>query len=304
MEGRAARALTATTEDGPTFADVLPSLQSTDPTVTPLEAHGVVWTGVQPAAVPPLDAPAVVHRLEERYLDADDVVYGLLIEGEARAYPRRIVAWHGAVNDEVGGTPVLVAACVPCGGAVAYDARVEGSTLRFADAGLAYEGRSLLFDEQTLRLWDAFAGATLTPGHPEEPPAFLEALPLVTTTWGAWSRVHPETGVLTPDTGYERDYEAGAALAADLGSPAPLYPARPPSEAQSALNAKALVAGIEIGGEHRAYPLSVDRDAAGRPRPHRQRADRAAQRGSRPRRARVRGSRHRESTTSSTRPTC
>ena len=34
---------------------------------------------------------------------------------------------------------------------------------------------------------------------------------MVTTTWGEWRRTHPETTVLSLDTGHRRDYAEGAA---------------------------------------------------------------------------------------------
>lgn len=39
----------------------------------------------------------------------------------------------------------------------------------------------------------------------------LEPLWVVTTRWGEWRRLHPETKVLALETGYERDYAEGAA---------------------------------------------------------------------------------------------
>jgi len=47
----------------------------------------------------------------------------------------------------------------------------------------------------------ALAGQTLT----------LEALPVVTTTWGEWRQQHPKTTVLAIETGHDRDYSEGAA---------------------------------------------------------------------------------------------
>ena len=248
--------ITATGATSPRFAELL----------RPLEPGGkptrlLVWTGVQPNGRPPLTAPAVVHRLEAGYLAPDDVVYGLVVGGEARAYPRRVVAWHGAVNDAIGETPLLLAHCLPCGGAVAFDRRAHGETLRFGTAGLALLGRTLLFDEQALRLWDAFAGvaASGAEGEQREPPR-LAALALVTTTWSAWSTAHPDSGVLSLDTGFERDYAAGAAVAVELAAVAPLYPVPAALSADPVgaepLEARTPVLGLQLGGVLRAYPVA------------------------------------------------
>ena len=263
-------AITATAATSPRFAELLrPFERSVDPggvgTAGDELRRLLVWTGVQPNGRPPLTSPEVVHRLDAGYLAPEDVVYGLVVDGEARAYPRQVVAWHGAVNDVVGGTPLLLAHCLPCGGAVAFDRRSDGATLRFGTAGLALLGRTLLFDEQSLRLWDAFAGvsasgAQRTEGEQRVPPSLvgaprLEALPLVTTTWAAWSTAHPDGGVLSLDTGHERDYAPGAAVEAEHAAAAPLYPAPPALLPDGQLEAKAPVLGLEIGGVQRAYPV-------------------------------------------------
>ena len=240
--------ITATAQTSPTFEELI------DPTAVGAEPSLLVWTGVQPNDVPPLRDPPVVHRLEERYLDPSDVVYGIQIEGEARAYPRRIVAWHGAVNDVLGGTPLLLAHCLPCGGAAAFDRRLEGAALTFGTAGLAFQSRTLLFDEQTLTLWDAFSGGRASgegSGLPLGADAELEPLPLVTTTWAAWTELHPNSTVLSLDTGHVRDYSAGAAIAEERSSEKPLFPAIEGGE----LPQREPVAGLNIGDARRAYPV-------------------------------------------------
>ena len=56
----------------------------------------------------PLDDPEVVAARKATYLDADDVVLGIEVNGKARAYPVRFIAFHHVVNDVVGGRPVAV----------------------------------------------------------------------------------------------------------------------------------------------------------------------------------------------------
>ena len=42
------------------------------------------------------------------WMEPDELVLGVEIEGDARAYPIRILSRHEVVNDVVGGTPVAV----------------------------------------------------------------------------------------------------------------------------------------------------------------------------------------------------
>lgn len=76
------------------------------PTRVPL--WGAVWGGVRIDGIPPLNDPRFIAANEADYLRDDDVILGVEINGDARAYPHRILAWHEMSNDTVGGHPVTV----------------------------------------------------------------------------------------------------------------------------------------------------------------------------------------------------
>lgn len=209
----------------------------------------LVWGGVGVDEVAPLDGPALVHRVEERYLAGSDVVFALELRGQARAYPRRIVAWHQVARDEIDGVPIALVFCGPCGGAIAYDPRANGVTHVLGSSGLVYDARPLLFDAETNSLWDPFTGRPVS-GPLLGAGIELDRYTLITTTWEEWSARHPNTLVLSLDTGYVRDYGAGAALRAEFDSPDPTFPT---GALDGRLPAKEQVLGIERGGAGRAY---------------------------------------------------
>ncbi|MBI4220531.1 MAG: DUF3179 domain-containing protein [Chloroflexi bacterium] len=70
--------------------------------------YGAVWGGVRVDGIPPLNDPKFISADEAGYLLADDVVLGVEINGDVRAYPHRILAWHELSNDVVGGRPVTL----------------------------------------------------------------------------------------------------------------------------------------------------------------------------------------------------
>ena len=214
----------------------------------------IVWAGTGIGEVPALDPPETVHRLEERYLDASDIVYGLVLNTRARAYPRRIVAWHETVVETDGDLPAVIVHCGPCGGAVAYDPRIRGENYRFQSSGLVYDSRRLLVDEQTGSLWDAFTGRPVA-GPLAGSGLVLDRWPLVTTTWGDWRARHPNTSVLALDTGYVRDYSAGAAIAAERAGEGPSFPLAGPLDDR--LPPKQAIVGVQAAGVARAYPADA-----------------------------------------------
>jgi len=58
--------------------------------------------------IPALFNPVLVSASEAGFLSGEDLVLGVEIGGRARAYPVRILSWHELVNDELGGSAILV----------------------------------------------------------------------------------------------------------------------------------------------------------------------------------------------------
>jgi hypothetical protein len=67
-----------------------------------------------------------------------------------------------------------------------------------------------MFDEETYSLWSTITGAPVA-GELVGSGLQMEHYPVVTTTWGEWRKLHPDTTVLSLETGHERDYSEGAA---------------------------------------------------------------------------------------------
>jgi hypothetical protein len=218
-----------------------------------------VWSRVAIDEQVPLVDPDNVHHREERFLDQSDVVFGIFLNGEARAYPQRILAWHELVTDEVGGRPLVVTNCVPCGGTVVYAATAsDGEHYEFGNTGLVYRSRRLFYDRETNSLWDQLTGKAIA-GDALVAGASLTPVPVLRTTWGEWAARHPNTTVLSLDTGFARNYDAGVALAEELRTDAPVFPAPVPSDVTVA--AKERMIGLEIDGVARAYPVAAIEEA-------------------------------------------
>ena len=168
------------------------------------------WGGVMVNGIPPLDAPKVVAASAASYLKDSNIVFGLFVNGEARAYPKRILAWHEMALDRVGGVDLTIVYCTLCGTVIPFESRAAGRQFRFGTSGLLYESNKLMFDEDTRSLWSAFEGKPVV-GSLVGSGVSLRMRPVVTTTWGAWRAEHPASSVLSIDTGHQRDYREGAA---------------------------------------------------------------------------------------------
>lgn len=175
-----------------------------------------VWGGVRVAispgvdiGIPPLEEPKTVLRKEAAFMRDDDRVFGIFINGKARAYPQRIIDWHEMVNDVINDQHFTIAYCTLCQAAIAYDTRLpDGSYRTFSSSGMLYESNKLMFDRQTQTLWNQLLGEPVL-GPLVEEVKELPLLPIETTKWKDWLQEHPDTDVIDIDTGFFRDYSDG-----------------------------------------------------------------------------------------------
>jgi len=148
--------------------------------------------------IPAADNPAVQSAEEATWLDDDDIVYGIEINGETRAYPRQIMEVREMVNDTLGGRDLGIPYCTLCGAAQAYFTDdlpdgVERPILR--TSGLLSRSNKVMFDLNTYSVFDTFLGKALT-GPLAEAGVHLKQASVVTSDWGAWKAAHPDTTVL------------------------------------------------------------------------------------------------------------
>ena len=170
----------------------------------------IVWGGVRQDGIPPLRDPAMLAAEDAGYLEDDHIVFGLSVNGDARAYPKRILGWHEMFVDTVGGVPVAGVYCTLCGTVILYYTEHEGVNHSLGTSGFLYRSNKLMYDRATQSLWSTMRGAPVV-GPLAGKGIALKSGPVVTTTWGEWRRRHPGTRVLSLDTGHRRDYAEGAA---------------------------------------------------------------------------------------------
>lgn len=177
---------------------------------TTIRLDEIRWGGVHQDGIPPLRNPKMIAAGEADYLDDGDIVFGLEVNGDARAYPKRILAWHELFTDTVGGVAVAGVYCTLCGSMILYKSEYDGRHFALGTSGFLYRSNKLMYDRATQSLWSTLWGRPVV-GPLVGQGIELESLSVVTTTWGEWRRRHAETSVLSLDTGYERDYSEGAA---------------------------------------------------------------------------------------------
>lgn len=157
--------------------------------------------------IPALDNPIVSNVDEATWLKDDDIVFGIEVNGESRAYPRRIMEVRELVNDTLGGRDLGIPYCSLCGSAQAYftDRLPEGiSRPVFRTSGLLSRSNKVMYDLNTYSIFDTFRGRAVT-GPLAEQKLTLKQTNVITTDWGTWKRTHPNSTVLLEAYALGRD---------------------------------------------------------------------------------------------------
>src|SRR6056297_76969 len=150
--------------------------------------------------IPSIDEPKFWDAREaDSELRPEDVVFGLVRNGEMKAYPQKILVQHEITNDVVGDEPVAVTYCPLTGTAMGFR---RGETT-FGVSGKLVNNNLVMYDRATDSRWPQVLGTAISGEFEGQS---LQEFRLVWTTWKRWKAAHPETQVLSTDTGYVRNY--------------------------------------------------------------------------------------------------
>ena len=159
--------------------------------------------------IPAADNPKVSSAEEAKWLKDEDIVFGIEVNGEFRAYPRRIMEVREMVNDTLGGRHLGIPYCTLCGAAQAYftdqlPEGIERPVLR--TSGLLIRSNKVMYDITTHSVFDTFLGKAVT-GPLAKKKLQLKQASVVTTDWGTWKKAHPKTTVLVEALALGRDFD-------------------------------------------------------------------------------------------------
>lgn len=141
-----------------------------------------------------LDLPRFVTGDEAVQLHGTDRVIGVIIDGQARAYPVAIMERHEIVNDQIGSEAIAVTYCPLCDSAAAFLRAADGQTLRFSVSGYLLNSNLVMYDRLTESLWSQLDGTSVSGPLAGRK---LNSVPVQLTTWSDWNDRHPKSHVLS-----------------------------------------------------------------------------------------------------------
>lgn len=218
-----------------------------------IRVEEITWGGVVKDGIPALTNPELISAADATYMEPQNLVFGVNINGDARAYPLRILDWHEMFNDVIGGVPVSLAYCTLCGSGILYETKLEGfpHPLILGSSGFLYRSNKLMYDTYTHSLWNQFTGEPVS-GALADSGIKLKVRPVVITTWEKWQKENPGTRVISLNTGFERDYGTGVAYRSYWESDDLMFPADVDT---SVHKAKDYVFSLRDSGIPKAWPI-------------------------------------------------
>ncbi|MDC8451441.1 MAG: DUF3179 domain-containing protein [Candidatus Nitrosotalea sp.] len=198
--------------------------------------------------IPSIDNPKFIHVSEAKFLKDDDLVIGIQLDGQTKAYPLLILVWHEIVNDKVGTTPVAVTYCPLCFTTQVFDRRINGTEVEFGTSGKLYNSNLVMYDRYTNSYWSQALGEGITGDLTSYK---LEKIPSDLMRWSDWKSLYPNSNVLSTDTGFERSY--GADPYGDYYTdPQIIFPV---SNEDSRMGPKEMIIGYEDSDKYKAYKI-------------------------------------------------
>jgi len=154
--------------------------------------------------IPSIDAPKFVSAAEAGFVGDDDIVLALSVDGVARAYPVAILSRHEIVNDTLAGQPIAITYCPLCGSGAAFSRQLGDQVTTFGVSGVLHNSDLVMYDRASQTLWAQVTGHGIVGPRSGQNLASVE---LTQVEWKTWRAAHPDTQVLSTDTGFKVDYQ-------------------------------------------------------------------------------------------------
>ena len=216
-----------------------------------VDPENILSGGPPKDGIPSIDNPKFVDVKDaDEWIEDNELVLALEHKGEKKVYPLQILVWHEIVNDYVASDPILITYCPLCGSGIAYDRVILGEEVEFGTSGKLYNSNLVMYDRKTDTYWTQIDGLAIVG---ELTGMQLNAVSIDTVVWRDWKNEHPDSKVLSQDTGHSRKY--GKDPYGNYYEDSFLI--FPVENTDDRISPKEVVFGIKVNDEFKAY-LEID----------------------------------------------
>ena len=147
-----------------------------------------ITTGAGFDAITAIDYPDfVVYDFKEPerqfYFGEEDIIIGLKIGEETRAYPKAILNRHEIINDSIGNVHFSVIYCPLTGTTKVWNGKFKGSIHTFGVSGMVYNSNIIPFDRNTESFWGQLSDVCIKGALQGTRPGLI---PFVETSLKTW----------------------------------------------------------------------------------------------------------------------
>lgn len=207
----------------------------------------IISGGPPKDGIPSIDNPKFITVAEaDKNIQDNELVLAIIYKGVKRVYPLQIMVWHEIVNDNIAGDPILITYCPLCGSGIAFERTINGEEVEFGTSGMLYNSNLVMYDRRTDSYWTQIDGLAVVG---ELTGTKLKPVSIDTVAWRGWKKAHPDSKVLSTETGYSRPYGRDP-YGSYYEDSFLLFPV----EAEdNRVHPKTAVFGIEVNGVYKAY---------------------------------------------------
>jgi hypothetical protein len=242
------------TAGGNTNSAASATAEEKEKSIVPLDQ--IVSGGPPPDGIPSIDNPKFISVQEaSKFLEDSELVLGLNINGDIRAYPLQILVWHEIVNDEIGSIPVAVTYCPLCFTNQVFNRTIDDGqeVVEFGTSGKLYNSNLVMYDRTSKSLWSQAMAEGIVGKYAGTK---LERVPFDVAYWKEWKQLYPDSKILSRDTGSNRPY--GVDPYGDYYTNSDVL--FPISNRDDRLGLKEIVVGFENKGQYKVYKLQEIED--------------------------------------------
>jgi|TARA_Y100000310_G_scaffold337312_1_gene424089 hypothetical protein len=212
-----------------------------------VDPNKILSGGPPKDGIPSIDNPKFTTVQEaDNWIEDNELVLAITHKGTTRVYPLQILVWHEIVNDNIAGDPIAITYCPLCGSGIAYKRIINNKEVEFGTSGKLYNSNLVMYDRLTDSYWTQIDGLAIIG---ELTGTKLQAISIDTVVWRDWKTNHPNSEVLTQDTGFNRDYGRDPYGSYYEDS----FLIFPVDNENPIIHAKTVIFGIELNGKYKAY---------------------------------------------------
>lgn len=166
-----------------------------------------VFDGAGKDGIPSIDIPVFLSGNNTKiasYMNVGDLIIGIKIGSETKAYPHKILDWHEVLNDNFVGENITINYCPLTRTAFAWKNTNQGVKSTFGVSGLLYNTNLILYDRETDSHWSQMKLECVNGAQFGNKPDLVQ---ITETTWEVWKTMYPETKILSDEQGFNRNYQ-------------------------------------------------------------------------------------------------